>query len=60
MQSYPSELLGDWTTDDWHPQQVADSLAQNVDKIRLRIEAQPGIIRNALAFRDITIRVGHK
>ncbi|WP_262404457.1 hypothetical protein [Aggregatibacter actinomycetemcomitans] len=43
MQSYPSELLGDWTTDDWHPQQVADSLAQNVDKIRLRIEAHAGI-----------------
>uniref|UniRef100_UPI001E607743 phage tail protein n=1 Tax=Aggregatibacter actinomycetemcomitans TaxID=714 RepID=UPI001E607743 len=60
VKSYPSELLGDWTTDDWHPQQVADSLAQNVDKIRLRIEAQPGISRNALAFRDITIRVGHK
>ncbi|EHK89807.1 phage tail protein [Aggregatibacter actinomycetemcomitans] len=59
VQSYPSELLGDWTTDDWHPQQVADSLAQNVDKIRVRIEAQPGISRNALALRDITIRVGH-
>ncbi|WP_411675257.1 DNA-binding domain-containing protein [Aggregatibacter actinomycetemcomitans] len=60
VQSYPSELLGDWTIDDWHVQQVADSLAQNVDKIRLRIQAQPGISRNALAFRDITIRVGHK
>ncbi len=59
VQSYQSELLGDWTTDDWHPQQVADSLAQNVDKIRVRIEAQPGVSRNALAFRDITIRVGH-
>ncbi|WP_249852898.1 hypothetical protein [Aggregatibacter actinomycetemcomitans] len=60
VKSYPSELLGDWTTDDWHPQQVADSLAQNVDKIRVRIEVQPGVSRNALAFRDITIRVGHK
>ncbi|WP_233441332.1 phage tail protein, partial [Aggregatibacter actinomycetemcomitans] len=59
VQSYQSELLGDWTTDDWHRQQVADSLAQNVDKIRVRIEAQPGVSRNALAFRDITIRVGH-
>lgn len=58
VQSYESELMGDWPTDDWHPQQVSGALPPEVTTIRFKIVAQPGISSNALTFRDITIRVG--
>ena len=60
VQSYESELMGDWPTDDWHPQQVSGALPPEVTTIRFRIVAQPGISGNALTFRDITIRVGEE
>lgn len=60
VQSYESELMGDWPTDDWHPQQVSGALPPEVTTIRFKIVAQPGISSNALTFRDITIRVGEE
>ena len=60
VQSYDSDLMGDWPTDDWHPQQVSGALPPEVTTIRFKIVAQPGISSNALTFRDITIRVGEE
>ena len=60
VQSYESELMGDWPTNDWHPQQVSGALPPEVTTIRFKIVAQPGISTNALTFRDITIRVGQE
>lgn len=60
VQSYESELMGDWPTDDWHPQQVSGALPPDVTTIRFKIVAQSGISSNALTFRDITIRVGEE
>lgn len=60
VQSYESDLMGDWPTDDWHPQQVSGTLPPEVTTIRFKIVAQPGISSNALTFRDITIMVGEE
>jgi len=60
VQTYESELMGDWPTDDWHSQQVSGALPPDVTIIRFKIVAQPGISSNALTFRDITIRVGEE
>ncbi|WP_233115586.1 phage tail protein [Aggregatibacter actinomycetemcomitans] len=58
VKSIDSGLLGDYPTDDWHPQQVTDILPPQVTSIRFKIVVQDSIANNALAFRDITIRVG--
>ena len=58
VQSYESELMGDWQTNDWHPQQVSGALPPEVTTIRFKIVPDADIRNNALTFRDITIRVG--
>ncbi|TQE41810.1 phage tail protein [Aggregatibacter actinomycetemcomitans] len=58
VKSIDSGVLGDYPTDDWHPQQVTDILPPQVTSIRFKIVVQDSIANNALAFRDITIRVG--
>lgn len=58
VQSYESDLMGDWPTDDWHPQQVSGALPPEVTTIRFKIVPEAGISSNSLTFRDITIRVG--
>lgn len=60
VQSYESELMGDWQTNDWHPQQVSGALPPEVTTIRFKIVPEADIRNNALTFRDITIRVGEE
>ncbi|SSZ30356.1 Uncharacterised protein [Aggregatibacter aphrophilus] len=60
VQSYDSDLMGDWQTNEWHPQQVADKLPAGVNIIRFKIVPEADIRNNALTFRDITIRVGEE
>ena len=58
VQSYDSGLLGNYQEEKWIAQQVADSLPLDVAIIRFKIVVHGDIDGNALAFKDISIKVG--
>nr|DAN42540.1 MAG TPA: tail protein [Caudoviricetes sp.]DAX99279.1 MAG TPA: tail protein [Caudoviricetes sp.] len=58
VQSYDSGLMGNYQDEKWIAQQVADSLPPDVAIIRFKIVVHGDIDGNALAFKDINIKVG--
>lgn len=58
VQSYDSGLMGNYQDEKWIAQQVADSLPPDVAIIRFKIVVHGDIDGNALAFKDISIKVG--
>jgi len=58
VQSYDSGLMGNYQDEKWIAQQVADSLPLDVAIIRFKIVVHGDIDGNALAFKDINIKVG--
>ncbi len=58
VQSYDSGLMGNYQDEKWIAQQVTDSLPPDVAIIRFKIVVHGDIDGNALAFKDINIKVG--
>ncbi|WP_261786295.1 hypothetical protein [[Haemophilus] ducreyi] len=42
----------------WHGQQVTEAIAKGVSEIRFKVNVIGAISNNAIAFKDIVLRVG--
>ncbi|AKO44345.1 hypothetical protein RZ60_05820 [[Haemophilus] ducreyi] len=56
--SYLSEQFGGWEESLWHGQQVTEAIAKGVSEIRFKVNVIGAISNNAIAFKDIVLRVG--
>lgn len=58
VREFKSGLLGDYPKSEWHAQGVVDDLPGNVSEVRFKITVPVSPTNNAIAFRDIILRVG--
>ncbi|AKO49829.1 hypothetical protein [[Haemophilus] ducreyi] len=58
LKEYVSEQFDNWQKNDWHSQQVAEVLPEEATEIRFKINVVGSISNNAIAFKDIVLRVG--
>lgn len=58
VSEYISEQMGNFEKNEWHIKQVAEQLIEGVTEIRFKINVIGAISRNAISFKDITLRVG--
>ncbi len=52
-----SATFGNWKRDEWHHQAMLSELNDNVDEVRFKIIVEGNIHNNALAFKDIVLKV---
>ncbi|ANF60133.1 hypothetical protein [[Haemophilus] ducreyi] len=58
VKEYLSEQFGGWEESLWHGQQVTEAIAKGVSEIRFKVNVIGAISNNAIAFKDIVLRVG--
>ncbi|AKO31250.1 hypothetical protein RY60_06015 [[Haemophilus] ducreyi] len=52
------QQFGGWEESLWHGQQVTEAIAKGVSEIRFKVNVIGAISNNAIAFKDIVLRVG--
>ncbi|MFY1006069.1 phage tail protein [Pasteurella multocida] len=58
VSEYVSEQMGNFEKEEWHIKQVAEQLIEGVTEIRFKVNVIGSISNNAIAFKDIVLKVG--